>query len=196
MNPNNTSPPGKKKIVNAMRELLEKRNFETITISEIAAKAGVTEGLLYKYFKDKRELLHHVLKEHYDYFLLQIDRDLKGITGALNKIRKIIWSSIDRYANHRVFARIIMLEVRGSETYFKSEAYQRVRQFNRLLLDIIEEGVKAGEITAAIPPHYIRHAIFGAIEHACLNQAIFNEKVSTDETAENITYLIFNGIKP
>ncbi len=196
MKKNTTIPPGKTKIVNAMRELLEKRNFETITISEIAGHAGVTEGLLYKYFKDKRELLHYVLKEHYDYFMLQIDRDLKGITGALNKIRKIIWSSIDRYANHRVFARIIMLEVRSSETYFQSDAYQRVREFNRLLIDIIEEGVEAGEITSVISSHYIRHAIFGAIEHACLNRAIFNEKVSTDETAENITQLIFNGIKP
>lgn len=196
MKKNTASPPGKTKIINAMRALLEERNFSTITISEITAKAGVTEGLLYKYFKDKRELLHHVLKEHYDFFLLQIDRDLKGITGALNKLRKVIWSSIDRYANHRVFARIILLEVRSSEEYFKSEAYQRVRKFNRFLLDIIEEGVESGEITKTIPPPYIRHAIFGAIEHACLNRAIFNEKVSTDETAENITKLIFNGIKP
>ncbi|NOX32893.1 MAG: TetR/AcrR family transcriptional regulator [Deltaproteobacteria bacterium] len=195
MKNNITSPPGKTRIINTMRELLEERNFSTITISEIAGTAGVTDGLIYKYFKDKRELLHHVLKEHYEYFLLQIERDLKGITGALNKLRKIIWSSIDRYANHRVFARIILLEVRNSEKYFKSEAYQLVRKFNRIILDIIKEGVASGEITSVVPPSCIRHAIFGAIEHACLNRAIFNEKVSTDETAENITQLIFNGIK-
>ncbi|MGW8159677.1 MAG: TetR/AcrR family transcriptional regulator [Desulfoprunum sp.] len=190
-----SNPPGKLKIINAMRTLLDDRTFESLTISEIAAAAGVTEGLIYKYFKDKRDLLHHVLKEHYEHFLVQLDRDLQGIDGALNKLKKIIWSSIERYANHRVFARIILLEVRNSEEYFRSEAYALVRQYNRILIDIINEGIANGEIRDSLPPAYIRNAIFGAIEHSCLNRAIFNEPVSTNEVARIITDLLFHGIK-
>jgi AcrR family transcriptional regulator len=190
-----SSPPGKLKIINAMRILLDDRTFESLTISEIAVTAGVTEGLIYKYFKDKRDLLHHVLKEHYEHFLMQLDRDLQGIDGALNKLKKIIWSSIERYANHRVFARIILLEVRNSEDYFRSEAYALVRQYNRILIDIINEGIANGEIRDTLPPAYIRNAIFGAIEHSCLNRAIFNEPVSTNEVAKVITELLFHGIK-
>jgi AcrR family transcriptional regulator len=188
-------PQGKLKIIQAMRSLLEKRTFESLTIADIAVTAGVTEGLIYKYFKDKRDLLHHVLREHYEQFLVQIDRDLQGIDGALNKLRKIIWSSIERYANHRVFARIILLEVRNSEEYFTSEAYSLVRQFNHLIIDIIKEGVAAGEIRSDLPPAYIRNAIFGTIEHACLNRAIFNEIVDTGEAARIITDLLFSGIR-
>lgn len=190
-----TIPPGKLKITNALRTLLEDRTFESITISDIAVTAGVTEGLIYKYFKDKRDLLHHVLREHYERFLIQIDRDLQGIDGALNKLKKIIWSSIDRYANHRVYARIILLEVRNSEGYFQSEAYELVRQFNQLLIGIINEGIANGEIRDTLPPAYIRNAIFGTIEHSCLNRAIFNEEVSSIDTAKFITDLIFNGIR-
>ena len=189
------SPPGKLKIISAMRSLLEERTFESLTISEIAVTAGVTEGLIYKYFQDKRDLLHHVLKEHYEQFLIQIDRDLQGIDGALNKLKKIIWSSIERYANHRVYARIILLEVRNSEGYFQSEAYALVRQFNRLIIEIINEGIANGEIRENLPPAYIRNAIFGTIEHSCLNRAIFNEAVSTNEAARIVTELLFNGIK-
>ena len=188
-------PPGKLKIIEAMRTLLDERTFESLTISDIAVTAGVTEGLIYKYFKDKRDLLHHVLKEHYEHFLVQIDRDLQGIDGAVNKLRKIIWSSIERYANHRVFARIILLEVRNSEEYFNSEAYGLVKQFNRILLDIIKEGIAGGEFRDDLPPAYIRNAIFGTIEHSCLNRAIFNEPVSTNEAARIITDLLLNGIK-
>lgn len=190
-----TNPPGKLKIIDAMRTLLDDRTFESLTISEIAASAGVTEGLIYKYFKDKRDLLHHVLKEHYEHFLVQLDRDLQGIDGALNKLKKIIWSSIERYANHRVFARIILLEVRNSEEYFRSEAYALVRQYNRIIIDIINEGIANGEIRDTLPPASIRNAMFGAIEHSCLNRAIFNEPVSTNETAQVITELLFHGIK-
>ena len=189
------SPPGKLKIAGAMRALLEERTFESITIAEIAATAGVTEGLIYKYFKDRRDILHHVLKEHYEQFLVQIDRDLQGIDGALNKLKKIIWSSIERYANHRVFARIILLEVRNSEAYFQSEAYRLVQRFNRIIIGIIKEGIVDGEIRDGLPPAYIRNAIFGTIEHSCLNRAIFDEEVSTSDTAKFITDLLFEGIR-
>ncbi|MEE4242691.1 MAG: TetR/AcrR family transcriptional regulator [Desulfopila sp.] len=188
-------PPGKQKIINAMRTLLEARTFESLTIAEIALTAEVTEGLIYKYFKDKRDLLHYVLKEHYQKFLDQIDRDLQGIDGALNKLKKIIYSSIERYANHRVFARIILLEVRNSEEYFHSEAYLLVRQFNHLLIDIIKEGIATGEICRDLPPAVIRNAIFGTIEHSCLNRVIFDEPVSSSDTAKIITDLIFDGIR-
>jgi TetR/AcrR family transcriptional regulator, fatty acid metabolism regulator protein len=194
-NQSTSNPPGRMKIIEAMRTLLDTRTFESITISEIAVTAGVTEGLIYKYFKDKRDLLHHVLKEHYEQFLVQIDRDLQGIDGALNKLKKIIWSSIERYANHRVFARIILLEVRNSDDYFRSDAYALVRQFNRLIIEIINEGIAGGEIREDIPPAYIRNAMFGTIEHSCLNRAIFNEAVSTNDAAKTITELLFNGIR-
>jgi len=189
-----STPPGKQKIVQALRALLEERGFETITIAEIAAEAGVTEGLLYKYFRDKRDLLHHVLEEHYQMFIAQIERDLQGIDGALNKLRKIIWASIERYANHKVFARIIILETRNSAKYFETEAYTLVRRFVGIVDGVIKEGITAGEIRASLPTAYIRNTIFGAIEHSCLSRVIFNEAVSTNETARFITDLIFNGI--
>lgn len=175
--------------------MLEDHPFESITIADIAQTAGVTEGLIYKYFKNRREVLHHVLKEHYEQFLVQIDRDLQGIDGALNKLKKIIWSSIERYANHRVFARIIMLEVRNSEMYFESEAYGLVQQFNRLIISIIQEGMREGEIRDDLAPGAIRNAMFGAIEHSCLNRAIFNESISTADTAKVVTDMLFHGIR-
>ena len=116
-------------------------------------------------------------------------------TVRLNKLKKIIWSCIERYANHRVFARIILLEVRNSEEYFQSEAYALVRKFNHIIIDIINEGIASGEIRDNLPAAYIRNALFGTIEHSCLNRVIFNETVSTNDAAKLITDLLFNGIK-
>jgi len=87
-------PPGRIKIANAFVSLLEQKEFSSITTAEIAKKAGVTEALIYKYFEDKRGLLHQVLKEYLEQYLVQFERDLKGIKGALNKIRKLIWGHI------------------------------------------------------------------------------------------------------
>ena len=57
-------PPGRIKIADAFIALLEQKEFSAITTAEIAKNAGVTEALIYKYFEDKRGLLHQVLKEY------------------------------------------------------------------------------------------------------------------------------------
>jgi len=49
-------PPGRVKITEALKSLLEEKEFGAITTAEIAKNAGVTEALIYKYFKDKRDL--------------------------------------------------------------------------------------------------------------------------------------------
>lgn len=188
-------PPGRIKIVKAFLELLEAKEFQAITTAEIARKAGVTEALIYKYFEDKRGLLHQVLKEYLEEYLIQFQRDLKGIKGVLNKLRKLIWSHIHVYANNRVFARILFVEVRNHLDYYKSETYKLVRQYSKILLDLIEEGVREGELRDDIPPKLIRQVIFGSIEHVCLTGVIFKRDISPDDLTEDLCKFIFSGIE-
>ena len=51
---NQNHPPGRVKIVTALRSLLEQKSFNAIRTAEIASHAGVTESLIYKYFRDVR----------------------------------------------------------------------------------------------------------------------------------------------
>jgi len=189
-------PPGRIKIANAFVSLLEQKEFSSITTAEIAKKAGVTEALIYKYFEDKRGLLHQVLKEYLEQYLLQFERDLKGIKGALNKIRKLIWGHISVYSANRVFAKILFLEVRNHLDYYSSDTYQLIRAYSKILLEIIEEGVHNGEIRDDVPPTLIRQVIFGSIEHVCLTGVIFRGEISPDDLTEDLCKFIFNGIEP
>ena len=104
-----TPPPGRIKIIRALKALLEQKEFNAITTAEIAKRAGVTDALIYKYFKDKRDLLHQVLSEYLEQYRSQTTHDLKGIKGTLNKLRKLIWSHINVYATNRVFAKILLI---------------------------------------------------------------------------------------
>ena len=189
-------PPGRIKIANAFISLLEQKEFSAITTAEIAKKAGVTEALIYKYFEDKRGLLHQVLKEYLEQYLVQFERDLKGIKGALNKIRKLIWGHISVYSANRVFAKILFLEVRNHLDYYSSDTYQLIRSYSKILLEIIHEGVANGEIRDDVPPKLIRQVIFGSIEHVCLTGVIFKGEISPDDLTEDLCKFIFRGIEP
>ena len=187
-------PPGRIKIVNSLVSLLEQKEFNAITTAEIAKHAGVTEALIYKYFEDKRDLLHQVLSEYLEQYYVQFQRDLKGIKGALNKLRKLIWGHINVYATNRVFAKILLLEVRNHPDYYASTPYGLVKQYSTILLDIIEEGVKSREIRKEIPTTLLRQVILGSLEHVCLTGVIFDREISPDDLTEDLCKFIFNGI--
>ena len=188
-------PPGQLKITQALKILLEHKEFSAITTAEIAKNAGVTEALIYKYFTDKRDLLHQVLREYLEFYGFQLATDLKGIKGAFNKLRKLIWCHINVYATNRVFARILLIEVRNHPDYYKSGTYKLVQKYSNTVLSIIKEGIRDEEIRDDIPPKLIRHGILGSIEQVCLSGIIFGREISPDDLTEHLCEFIFKGIE-
>ena len=189
-------PPGRVKIADALRYLLEQKEFNAITTAEISRQAGVTEALIYKYFKDKRDLLHQVLSEYLEQYCVLVQGDLKGIKGALNKLRKLIWSHINVYATNRVFAKILLIEVRSHNDYYHSDTYELVKVYSDVILEILEEGVLNGEIRDDIPAKLIRQIILGSIEQVCLTGITFDRTIDPDVLTEDICEIVFSGIIP
>jgi TetR/AcrR family fatty acid metabolism transcriptional regulator len=188
-------PPGRIKITESLRVLLREKDFNAITTAEIAKNAGVTEALIYKYFKDKRDLLYQVLAEYMERYIVQAHHELNGIKGAFNKLRKTIWTHINVYATDRVFAKILMLEVRSFSDYYTSEPYRLVKEYSVLLSDIIEEGIANGEIRDDVPPSLMCQVILGGIEHVCLTRVIFSREIQPDAMTDDLTRIIFRGIE-
>jgi len=187
-------PPGRIRLAQSLVALLEQKEFSAISAAEIAKHAGVTDALIYKYYKDKRGLLHHVLSEYLLQFHQQLRMALKGIKGSLNQLRKLIWTHINVYANNRVFAKILLLEVRNYPDYYKSETYELVRVYSDVVLEILEEGISEGEIRGDIPPKFLRQCVLGSIEHVCLTGIVFNREISPDLLTEDLCEIVFNGI--
>ncbi len=55
------------------------------------------------------------------------------------------------------FAKILLLELRNYPGYFNSETYQQsVRHYAGIILEIIDDGIKRGEICEDIPPKQLK----------------------------------------
>lgn len=178
----------------ALRSLLGEKEFVSITIAEIAKTAGVTEALIYKYFNDKRDLLHQVLAEYLAYFLNKLDEELRTAQGPVDKLRKLVFHHVGMYADDRIFARILLVEVRNYSDYFNSPAYATVQRYAQMVLEIIKHGMDQGSIRRDVPPESIREVIMGGIEHACLARVIFNKDIDPETAAHQLCEIVFQGI--
>ncbi|MGO9021625.1 MAG: TetR/AcrR family transcriptional regulator [Syntrophobacteraceae bacterium] len=186
--------PGYIKIVGALKLLLKEKEFNAITWAEIARTAGVNEALIYKYFHDKRNLLYQVLRQLLEKYIAEVQEDLKVTSGALNKLRKAIRVHFNAYSQDRIFAKILILEVRNYPDYFESETYGLVKHWANSILEIIEEGVRNGEIRSHISPRHLRQIILGGIEHLCLPEIVSGREFSPDTLTKELCEFIFHGI--
>jgi len=189
-------PPGRIKIMASFSRLMREKDFHSITTAQIAKNADVTEGLIYKYFKDKKDLLYQVLDAHFQDFHNKIKTRMALATSGITKLELIILASLEGYSENRLLSKILLLEVRNSQAFFDSGAYEMVTIYARTILDIIREGIASGEIAGGTDPYLLRKVILGAIEHACLGEVIFGKPLDIEKTAAGISDIIFNGVKP
>jgi len=188
-----STPPGKTKIADALKMLLKEKDFNSITTAEIAKTSGVNEALIYRYFGDKRGLLHYVLSEYLKDSETHMRAYLKGTEGTLDKLKKVLKHTFDTYDKNRVFAKILLIEVRNFPGYFESETYRLAKNYSLIVLDLIKEGIEDGQICNDISPWHMMQAVLGSIEHLILPSLIFDRKLDADACTENLCSILFGG---
>jgi len=189
-------PPGGVKIAKAFRTLLETKNFEFITTAEIAAASGMTEALIYKYFRSKREMLYSLMLEFHNVYYAYVQASLEGIDGSLEKLRKIIWGHVNIYEQDPVYGRLLILELGALQGFHDSAAYKKIKNdYSALFKNIIEKGMQDGEIRNDVSARSIRQGILGMVHYMCLPGIIFGRKIVTDEITNDICEIIFSGIR-
>ena len=187
-------PRGKVELAIGLEKLLKIKDFNSITTAEISKISGVNESLIYRYFNGKRGLLHWILAEHQKLNLQQIYSDLVTVTGAVNKLKRLIWITIDSWNRNRVYAKILLIEVRNFPGYYESETYKIIKKYCHLMRLFIQEGIDNGEICSDIAPYFLMQVILGSIEHVVLPSLLFDKKLDVDQFVENICRIVFDKV--
>lgn len=188
-------PAGYVKIHQALKSLLAEKGFQDITWGGIATTAGVSEALIYQYFKTRSGLLYSILADYLEKYKARIRATLDEEQGALNKVKALIDGLLSVYDDDRVFARVLLLEVRNIPDYYESEAYALVRDFGDMCLETIQAGVASGEIRSDVEPTIMRQSLLGTVEHAILPYVIFQRQANIRQLSEYLNLLFLDAIK-
>ena len=78
-------------IIAAARDTFLEKGFERALVSEIAAKVGVVEGLLYTYFPTKRDMLNEVLRGMYEPLIREVEDGFSRLHGLRSRMRFLVW---------------------------------------------------------------------------------------------------------
>jgi len=181
-------------ILEAARAVFCEKGYEQAAVSEIAARIGVVEGTVYKYFDTKRDLLLKVLEHWYEEMFGDYARDLAGLTQHRARLHLLVWRHLRSVRDYPKLCRLMFREVQSERDYRGTVLHDLNRRYTQLLVDAIEQGVAAGEFRADIPATLLRAMIYGGIEHHSWNYVYGRGDLDIDRIAEQITAVLCDGV--
>ncbi len=165
----------KQRILSVAAEIMNRRGFSESNISEIASAVGIKDPIIYQHFKGKEDLLFAVVEDHMDKFLLYLDEHLQGISGAYNKLRKLIWAHLRFNDLNREYITLVNLECRSDLNFYQTKAYELIRRYAGMLIRILKEGVEEGAFRSGINLMLVRDLIFGLVDFEAITCLITKE---------------------
>ncbi len=161
----------REKIYRTSVELMEKKGLSNITVEEICREAGVSVGSFYNCFKTKNDILNEIYTVADDYFLNVVANGTA--TGSTDdKIVKFFCYYAD-YNVHRGLDFVKHLYNTSNTMFIK-----KGRHMQTVLRNIIEEGLKKGEMPTDMQPEEIVEYLFvaarGIIYDWCLHDGQYD----------------------
>ena len=181
-------------IMRAARAVFCEKGYGEALTMEIAARAGVVEGSIYRYFDGKRDLLIKVVEEWYRQTLASYDAELRSVHGTRQRLRFMIWKHLSILRGEPDMCRLVLRELRADPGYRDTVVYELNREYTQRTMDIIEQGIRNGELRADAPRRIVRDLIFGGIEHLTWSYLRHEGDFSPEEAADSITDLVYRGL--
>jgi TetR/AcrR family transcriptional regulator, cholesterol catabolism regulator len=181
-------------IVETAFEVFAERGYEKTTVREIAAKAGMTPGNIYRYLGSKDDILHLLCQRSYDNtmritnaFNTNLAKDMSILEALKGSIINYLQMS-DRQSNAFIFFdRNVQSLSEQDRTIVRDTWIELVGFFEKL----IRKGVRRGEFKVEYPA-LLAHNIASLGHEWALRKWYLNERYSLKEFSNKQIEIIMN----
>lgn len=180
-------------IMAAARQVIAERGYENALMSEIADRAGIVEGTLYRYFDNKRDLLTKVVDDWFEE-VLSSDSNLASIRGTWNRLRHLTWRALQAIRSQPALSRYMLLEIRRDPDYRHTRSFKLNRRFTAEVSEVFASAIASGEFRSDVSPVLLRDMVFGCIEHSTWKFLRGEGDFAIDEVADGIATVIMRGM--
>lgn len=181
-------------ILAAARTVIARKGYEKTLISDIAREAGVVDGTIYRYFKNKRDLLIKVAEIWFGE-QLQVDAQVAMLGGTEERLRHLAWRTLAIIQREPVLARFMLMELRPDPQYKAGPFFEMNRRFTHESLQVCRDAIASGEFHDDVTPNQLRDALHGYIEHRTWAFLRGEGNLNIDAEARAISMLIYRGMR-
>ena len=181
-------------ILDAAKRAFAEKGYEGASIADIARIAQISDGLAYRYFRNKRDLLFAVLQRFYERILVDLETQVFSHDRFRDRLEALIKRHIQVFVSDTDLCRLFIAEVRVASDYEGSPIQELNRRYTSVLIRIVKEAVKTGEVKPDVNPKLLRDVLFGAIEHLAWRHVNGRGQLKVTQTGRELTTMLTAGI--
>lgn len=133
----------RQRVLEAARECLGELGYAGATVTEIARRAGVSNGLLYQFFRNKEHLFVRVLEEVVrEWVRAMVPREGESAADALEGMFR---RSVDFCRTHPLLPALLRQDPELQLSRIQLAAGDRVQPHRDLVARLLATGIEAGE---------------------------------------------------
>jgi len=183
-------------IIAAAREEFLENGFEGAKVAGIARRAGVAEGTLYLYFRNKNALLLAVVGSFYSRLTETAEAGILELATTLDRLaflaRHHLKSCLEDWS---IIALAVPAFYQVSE--YRDSGYFELNQTYVAVFDqVIREGVARGDISTALPLHVIRDLFYGTLEYSVRTYMVRGQDLENEVAIEQLTEQVMTMVRP
>jgi TetR/AcrR family fatty acid metabolism transcriptional regulator len=181
-------------ILRAAIKVFASNGFFNSKVSDVAAEAGVADGTVYLYFKNKDDILVSIFNNYMENALAQGRARLAAIDDPVEKLHSIIHAHLDGLGRDRDLAIVFQVELRSSTKFMEQFSATKVSEYLELIRSVIEEGQRKGAFRRKLNTQIAAKALFGMLDEMATNWVLSKKRYSLASTADTVIDVFLNGI--
>jgi TetR/AcrR family transcriptional regulator, fatty acid metabolism regulator protein len=182
------------RILDAAVRVFAERGFFGATVAEIARAAGVADGTIYLYFKNKDDVLLRLFDEKMTELLGEAKAAAVQEGPAAARLARLVQLHLALVEKDPALAQVLIVELRQSAQFLKAEGRQKVAAYLDVFGQIVREGQEAGEFDPSVSPQTVKRAIFGALDELALGWLMSGRRTSLKKTAAELSGWLVRGL--
>lgn len=182
-------------ILRAAIKVFAGKGFFNSKVADIAGEAGVADGTVYLYFKNKDDILHSIFDRAMAEFIAEGRKELAGITSPEARLRKIAELHLERLGADRDLAIVFQVELRGSTKFMQEFSAAGFGEYLDIIRQTIVDGQKAGVFRKDMKPVISAKILYGALDEMVTNWILSNKQYPLAPMAGEVLKVFLGGTK-
>lgn len=182
-------------ILEAALKVIAENGFHGSQISKIAKEAGIADGTVYLYFKNKEDILISLFQQRLGDLVSTFNdnvRETNSAEEALRKICEIHYTELEQNIN---LAFVTQIELRQSSFELRKAIGLSVKPYIELIEHILEQGVQEKSFRPDLDIKLTRLLLFGGMDEVVTSWLISGRKYSLSAQVDKTVEFFLKGLK-
>ena len=152
-------------IIEVATQLYLQGGYDNVTMAAVASAAGLSEGTLYNYFRDKQDLQLRVSLAAFEGHTQAAEQAVAEAKGLRDGLERLIAIELRMLIRAKELFLVWLREMRTTSGYPQSEARRMLRRFSSQLIRLFEKWSAAPDPALGLTLPMARDIVFGSLEH-------------------------------